>query len=211
MTRRMAALNATATRTQTTVKITNLPSAAAEREFLYGNFLPFGEIVDVEVLPARSGDKSGIDRSARGRGGRGGHGGRGAHAGRAGRDEGRTAYVEYTDPSDAAAAIDNMDMGEFFATTIHCTAAEAVRPAELAFEGLGSKVPLWEQEGFVRQYMTNRDGEEAQDGVDDDGPRHKRPRTDANEGEHPMAALEQAKRAALAAPGSTKDDQDSDG
>ena len=160
-------------RTETTVKVTNLPRAAADRDFLHRNFLPFGEVVEIEVVPLRpthrgSAVSKNPDRSD---------------------GTGRTAYVEFSDPADAAAAIDNMDLSEFYDTTIYATRAEAVRPAEMAFDGLGSNLPLWEQEGFVKRYMQggdNGNGDERERGS-------KRVKTTRDAEEDPMAALEKAK------------------
>lgn len=60
------------------------------------------------------------------------------------------AHIEYEEAMDAAAALDNMDHAELYENEIRVTPAA---PLKESFEGLGSKVPLWEQEGFIQQYM----------------------------------------------------------
>lgn len=60
------------------------------------------------------------------------------------------AHIEYEEAVDAAAALDNMDHAELYESEIRVAPAA---PLKESFEGLGSKVPLWEQEGFIQQYM----------------------------------------------------------
>lgn len=79
-------------------------------------FIPFGEIVEVQVPKDDSPNAQGPHRGF--------------------------AYVEYEDPSDAKEAIDNMDQAEFFGRILKCSHAKAPKSAD---EGLGSKTAVWEQ------------------------------------------------------------------
>lgn len=114
-------------RTKTTIRVDNIHHTLT-KETLHAHFVPFGEIVDID-LPMRE---------------RGG-----THKG--------YAHIEFEDQVDAAAAQDNMDHAEIYDTVIRVAPAKPVREA---FEGLGSKVPLWEQEGFIQQYMAKEDGQD---------------------------------------------------
>lgn len=120
----------TDSRTKTTIHIANVDYGLT-RDILHAAFLPFGDIVDVE-LPVD--ELSGFP-----------------HKG--------FAHIEYEDPEDAKAAIDNMDDSEIYGRVIHVTPAKAMREA---YEGLGSKVPLWQQEGFIQKYMVSDEDREAQ-------------------------------------------------
>ena len=113
-------------RTKTTVRVDNLHPALTE-DNLRDQFIAFGEIVDVEISANK-------------------------------REEDQTMYahIEFEDPVDAAAALDNMDSAELYDQVIRVTPAKAIREA---FEGLGSKVPLWEQEGFIQKYMVEDNGQ----------------------------------------------------
>lgn len=51
-------------------------------------------------------------------------------------------YVEFEDPDDTKAAIDNMDGSELFGKVLKVSAA---KPPKNVNEGLGSKTALWEQ------------------------------------------------------------------
>lgn len=79
-------------------------------------FIPFGEIVEVQVPKDDSPNAQGPHRGF--------------------------AYVEYEDPADAKEAIDNMDQAEFFGKILKCSQAKAPKSAD---EGLGSKTAIWEQ------------------------------------------------------------------
>ncbi|KAI6780402.1 RNA recognition motif [Emericellopsis cladophorae] len=83
-------------------------------------FIPFGEIVEVQV------PKNDAPNSTE------------PHRG--------FAYVEYEDVADAKEAIDNMDQAEFFGKILRCSQAKAPKSAD---EGLGSKTAVWEQEGWL--------------------------------------------------------------
>lgn len=79
-------------------------------------FIPFGEIVEVQLPKSEEA------------------GAKGPHRG--------FAYVEFEDVADAKEAIDNMDQAEFFGRTLKVSQAKAPKSAE---EGLGSKKAIWEQ------------------------------------------------------------------
>lgn len=79
-------------------------------------FIPFGEIVEVQV-PRN--DKPNSTEPHKG-----------------------FAYVEYEDIGDAKEAIDNMDQAEFFGRVLKVSQARAPKSVD---EGLGSKTAIWEQ------------------------------------------------------------------
>ena len=79
-------------------------------------FIPFGEIVEVQVP---KNDKPNSMEPHKG-----------------------FAYVEYEDAADAKEAIDNMDQAEFFGKVLRVSQAKAPKSAD---EGLGSKTAVWEQ------------------------------------------------------------------
>lgn len=84
-------------------------------------FIPFGEIVEVQVP---KNDKPNSSEPHKG-----------------------FAYVEYEDSADAKEAIDNMDQAEFFGKVLKVSQAKA--PKSAADEGLGSKTAIWEQVGLA--------------------------------------------------------------
>lgn len=77
-------------------------------------FIPFGEIVEVQV------PKNDAPNSTE------------PHRG--------FAYVEYEDVADAKEAIDNMNQAEFFGRVLKVSQAKAPKSAD---EGLGSKTAIW--------------------------------------------------------------------
>lgn len=83
---------------------------------LHAAFIPFGEIVDISLPKPEAPSSTDLHRGF--------------------------AYVEFEDPSDAAEAINNMDQAELFGRVIKVSAA---KPQKNANEGLGSKIPVWEQ------------------------------------------------------------------
>tara|TARA_R110002003_G_scaffold9_26_gene619 strand:- start:18862 stop:19341 length:480 start_codon:yes stop_codon:yes gene_type:complete len=89
---------------------------AVTQQTLYHAFLPFGDIVEVN-LPKP--DLPGAKEEHRGFG-----------------------YVEFETASDALDAIDNMDRSELYGQVIKVAAA---KPQKDANEGLGSKTAIWEQ------------------------------------------------------------------
>ncbi|KAG6024746.1 hypothetical protein E4U19_003544 [Claviceps sp. Clav32 group G5] len=94
---------------------------------LYDAFLPFGEIVEVQ-LPKPDARKS-TD----------------SHRG--------FAYVEFEDPDDALEAIDNMHQSEFFGKILKVSEAKIPKSAD---EGLGSRKAVWEQEGWLAEFAAEQ-------------------------------------------------------
>ncbi|KAK4458740.1 peptidyl-prolyl cis-trans isomerase E [Cladorrhinum samala] len=93
-------------------------------------FIPFGEIVDVQLPNNDSRNRkpdAPVDSPHRG-----------------------YAYVEFEDPEDAKEAIDNMDQSELFGRVIKVSAAKIPKSAT-ANQGLGSKTAVWEQEGWLAE------------------------------------------------------------
>ncbi|KHO02019.1 RNA recognition motif domain protein [Metarhizium album ARSEF 1941] len=90
---------------------------------LLNAFIPFGEIVEVQI-PKPDSRKS-MD----------------THRG--------FAYVEFEDPEDAKEAIDNMDQSEFFGKVLKVSQAKAPKSAD---EGLGSRKAVWEQESWLAEH-----------------------------------------------------------
>ncbi|KAG6087507.1 hypothetical protein E4U13_002834 [Claviceps humidiphila] len=94
---------------------------------LYDAFLPFGEIVEVQ-LPKPDARKS-TD----------------SHRG--------FAYVEFEDPDDALEAIDNMHQSEFFGKILNVSEAKIPKSAD---EGLSSRKAVWEQEGWLAEFTAEQ-------------------------------------------------------
>jgi RNA recognition motif-containing protein len=104
-----------ASRLKATVFVGGLDQAVTQQT-LYHAFLPFGDIVEVN-LPKP--DLPGAKEEHRGFG-----------------------YVEFETAADANDAIDNMDRSELYGQVIKVAAA---KPQKDANEGLGSKTAVWEQ------------------------------------------------------------------
>lgn len=103
-------------------------SPLATNSHVLDAFIPFGEIVEVQVP---KNDKPGSTEPHKG-----------------------FAYVEYEDSADAKEAIDNMDQAEFFGKVLKVSQAKAPKSAD---EGLGSKTAIWEQVSstmFIHSYHT---------------------------------------------------------
>jgi RNA recognition motif-containing protein len=93
---------------------------AVTQQTLYHAFLPFGDIVDVN-LPKPDAPSS-----------------KDPHRG--------FGYVEFEAAGDATDAIDNMDRSELYGQVIKVAAA---KPQKDPKEGLGSKTAIWEQVSFL--------------------------------------------------------------
>ncbi|KAF2689599.1 hypothetical protein K458DRAFT_400317 [Lentithecium fluviatile CBS 122367] len=105
---------------------------AVTQQTLYHAFLPFGDIVEVN-LPKP--DAPGSSDPHRGFG-----------------------YVEFETAADAADAIDNMDRSELYGQVIKVAAA---KPQKDANEGLGSKTAIWEQEGWIAKHAVSEEDRHA--------------------------------------------------
>ena len=103
------------TRWKATVYVGGL-SPNATTSHVLDAFIPFGEIVEVQV------PKNNAPNSTE------------PHRG--------FAYVEFEDSADAKEAIDNMNQAEFFGKILKVSPAKAPKSAD---EGLGSKTAIWEQ------------------------------------------------------------------
>jgi RNA recognition motif-containing protein len=89
---------------------------AVTSQTLHAAFLPFGDIVDIQLpkpdLPSSTDPHRGF------------------------------GYVEFESTEDAREAIDNMDQSELFGRVIRVAQA---KPMKDQSEGLGSKIAIWEQ------------------------------------------------------------------
>ncbi|GAO14244.1 uncharacterized protein UV8b_08109 [Ustilaginoidea virens] len=90
---------------------------------LFDAFIPFGEIVEVQLPPADSRKSADPHRGF--------------------------AYVEFEDADDAKEAIDNMDQSEFYGKILKVSQAKIPKSAE---EGLGSRKAVWEQENWLAEH-----------------------------------------------------------
>ncbi|KTW32090.1 uncharacterized protein T551_00772 [Pneumocystis jirovecii RU7] len=113
---------------QTTLHVSGL-SEEVTPQTLYSMFIPFGEIVRVELPRDENLDIE--DEPHQGFG-----------------------YVEFKEEGDAWDAIDNMDQSEAFGRILHVTRARAEKAI---LEGLGSKIPVWEQEAWIQRYQVDKD------------------------------------------------------
>ena len=93
-------------------------------------FVPFGDIVDV-ILP-----KPELPSSTD------------PHRG--------FGYVEFELAADAQEAIDNMNQSELFGRVIKVAQA---KPQKSVAETLGSKIAVWEQEGYLAKHAVREDEE----------------------------------------------------
>ncbi|KAJ9484512.1 hypothetical protein VN97_g8858 [Penicillium thymicola] len=94
-------------------------------------FVPFGEVVDISLPKPDQPNSTEVHRGF--------------------------GYVEFDLPQDAKEAIDNMDGSEIYGRTIKVAAA---KPQKDANEGLGSKIALWEQEGYLAKHAVSEEDRE---------------------------------------------------
>ncbi|KAF2200525.1 putative peptidyl prolyl cis-trans isomerase cyclophilin [Delitschia confertaspora ATCC 74209] len=132
-----------ASRLKATVYVGGLDTAVTS-QILHAAFVPFGEIVEVNLpkpeLPSNKDPHRGF------------------------------GYVEFEHAADAKEAIDNMDQSELFGRVIKVAAA---KPQKDANEGLGSKTAVWEQESYLAKYAVSEEDRlaaEAQNNAADDTP-----------------------------------------
>ncbi|KAL5385955.1 hypothetical protein DPSP01_004391 [Paraphaeosphaeria sporulosa] len=134
---------ADSSRLKATVFVGGLDHAVTQQT-LYHAFLPFGDIVEVNLPKPDAPSSSDPHRGF--------------------------GYVEFETAGDAADAIDNMDRSELFGQVIKVAAA---KPQKDANEGLGSKTAIWEQEGWIAKHaVSEEDRQAAQQAPEaaDDGP-----------------------------------------
>ncbi|KAF2793916.1 hypothetical protein K505DRAFT_304882 [Melanomma pulvis-pyrius CBS 109.77] len=109
---------------------------AVTQQTLYHAFLPFGDIVEVNLpkpdLPSSKDPHRGF------------------------------GYVEFENAIDATDAIDNMDRSELYGQVIKVAAA---KPQKDHNEGLGSKTAVWEQEGWLAQHAVSEEDRQAAEGA----------------------------------------------
>ena len=92
---------------------------------IHDAFIPFGEIVEVQLPKADSRNSTDPHRGF--------------------------AYVEFQDPEDAKEAIDNMDQSELFGKILKVSQAKVPKSAG---EGLGSDKAIWEQVLTLRNRLS---------------------------------------------------------
>ncbi|KAL6710689.1 hypothetical protein ACN47E_007746 [Coniothyrium glycines] len=116
---------------------------AVTRQTLQQAFIPFGDIVEVN-LPKP--DLPNSNEQHRGYG-----------------------YVEFETAADALEAIDNMDRSELYGSVIKVAAA---KPQKNADEGLGSRTAIWEQEGWLAKHAVSEEDRQATENAptESDGP-----------------------------------------
>ncbi|KAF2190781.1 putative peptidyl prolyl cis-trans isomerase cyclophilin [Zopfia rhizophila CBS 207.26] len=116
-----------ASRLKATVYVGGLDNAVTTHT-LHAAFVPFGEIVDVNLpkpeLPSSTDPHRGF------------------------------GYVEFEHATDAKEAIDNMDQSELYGRVIKVAAA---KPQKDQTEGLGSKTAVWEQEGWLAKHAVSEE------------------------------------------------------
>ncbi|KAJ4336369.1 hypothetical protein N0V95_008632 [Ascochyta clinopodiicola] len=120
-----------ASRLKATVFVGGLDQAVTQQT-LFHAFLPFGDIVEVN-LPKP--DLPNSNDTHRGFG-----------------------YVEFEAATDATDAIDNMDRSELYGQVIKVAAA---KPQKDHTEGLGSKTAVWEQEGWLAKHAVSEEDRQA--------------------------------------------------
>ncbi|KAH4065611.1 hypothetical protein HBI23_182610 [Parastagonospora nodorum] len=128
-------------RLKATVFVGGLDQAVTQQT-LYHAFLPFGDIVEVN-LPKP--DLPGAKEEHRGFG-----------------------YVEFETATDANDAIDNMDRSELYGQVIKVANA---KPQKDANEGLGSKTAVWEQEGWLAKHAVTEEDRQATEQVQEESNR----------------------------------------
>ncbi|CAG9939036.1 hypothetical protein V2G26_001020 [Clonostachys chloroleuca] len=119
----------TSSRWKATVYVGGL-SPLATNSHVLDAFIPFGEIVEVQVPKNDAPNATDPHRGF--------------------------AYVEFEDPADAKEAINNMDQAELFGRVLKVSQAKAPKSAD---EGLGSKTAIWEQEGWLAKNSIDERGE----------------------------------------------------
>ncbi|KAL1606668.1 hypothetical protein SLS60_004075 [Paraconiothyrium brasiliense] len=122
---------ADSSRLKATVFVGGLDHAVTQQT-LYHAFLPFGDIVEVNLPKPEAPSSSDPHRGF--------------------------GYVEFESAGDAMDAIDNMDRSELYGQVIKVAAA---KPQKDASEGLGSKTAIWEQEGWIAKHAVSEEDRQA--------------------------------------------------
>lgn len=121
----------TTSRQKATIFVGGLDTSITQSA-LYDAFLPFGDIVDVNLASKPAANSSNLPN---------GNATDGPGAPQQQQHRG-FGYVEFESALDAAEAIDNMDRAELGGAVIKVALA---RPMKEAGEGLGSRTAVWEQ------------------------------------------------------------------
>ena len=122
-------------RTKSTIHVANLDPAVTT-SVLQAAFIPFGDIVDVQ-LPISDLQQGRENPQHRGFG-----------------------YVEYEVADDAISARENMDLSELYGRVIRVNPAKAQREAH---QGLGSDIPVWQQDSYLKKYGAGTTEETTED------------------------------------------------
>ncbi|KAI4644998.1 hypothetical protein J4E93_005797 [Alternaria ventricosa] len=125
-------------RLKATVFVGGLDQAVTQQT-LFHAFLPFGDIVEVN-LPKPENQSQGDQHRGFG-------------------------YVEFESATDATDAIDNMDRSELYGSVIKVAAA---KPQKDANEGLGSKTAIWEQEGWLAKHAVSEEDRKASEQIQEE-------------------------------------------
>lgn len=155
---------ADATRLKCTVYVGGLENSIT-KQVLQEAFLPFGEIISVNLPSSKDDDQHRRDRDQdwgrdRARCGAGGGGDKenDSHRG--------FGYVEFDSPEDALAAIDNMDQAVLAGRVLSVAQA---KPQKEVGNVIGSKVAVWEQEDWIRKHEVSEEDKAAADQAKIDG------------------------------------------
>ncbi|BFZ58239.1 hypothetical protein PYCC9005_005301 [Savitreella phatthalungensis] len=150
----------TSSRARATIRVGDLPRNALDKDFLRGVFLTFGEILEIELPPPSA------LRSSR------------QHRGTAHPDklDSHTfeALIEFDDPLDADAAIDNMHLAQLYNNTIKVTKANTTvdlqveEESERSAEGRGNKrLRLDDEKSSGRVDDADQEDQDDDDGDED--------------------------------------------
>ncbi|KAK6336760.1 hypothetical protein TWF718_009550 [Orbilia javanica] len=129
------------TRVKSTIYVTGLDPTTTTPSTVHSFFLPFGPIVDIHLPLEKS---TSLPKGF--------------------------AYVEFTEPQDASSAIDNFDQAELFGRVIRVSQAKNLgfregNSAGRVDGGLGSKVAVWEQEGWLKKYEVDEEDRKVVEGA----------------------------------------------
>ncbi|KAK6343401.1 hypothetical protein TWF730_010990 [Orbilia blumenaviensis] len=128
------------TRVKCTIYVTGLDPPTTTQSTLHSFFIPFGPIADIHLPLEKS---TSLSKGF--------------------------AYVEFSEPQDAAAAIDNFDQAELFGRVIRVSQAKNLGfrdgGAGRNESGLGSKVAVWEQEGWLKKHEVDEEDRKAVEGA----------------------------------------------
>lgn len=119
------------TRPNSTVYVGGLDTNLVTAATLSEAFIPFGEIVDITLPKPEAPSSTDLHR---------GYG-----------------YVEFEEATDAKEAINNMDQSELYGRVIKVAMAKPQEKKGDETTGLGSKIAVWEQEGYLEHAVNEED------------------------------------------------------